>query len=69
MDQEEIYVIMFPDDLGLLADSSEGLQQSLSVFQDYCNSWQLIINTEKSKVLEFANLFSTDFLSIELKLK
>ena len=49
MDQDEISVIMFVDDLVLLADSSEGLQQSLSVFQDYCNSWQLKINKVKSK--------------------
>ena len=32
MDREEISVIMFADDLVLLADSSEGLKQSLSVF-------------------------------------
>ena len=33
---QEVSIIMFADDLVLLADSSEGLQQSLSVLQEYC---------------------------------
>ena len=40
-DREEISMLMFADDLVLLAESSEGLKQSLSVFQDNCNKWQL----------------------------
>ena len=56
IDQEEITVIMFADDLVLLADSSEGLQQSLAVFQDYCDSWKLKINAEKSKVMIYARV-------------
>ena len=56
IEQEEITVIMFADDLVLLADSSEGLQQSLAVFQDYCNSWKLKINAEKSKVMIYARV-------------
>ena len=39
--EQEITVIMFADDLVLLADSSEGLQQSLTVLYNYCQSWQL----------------------------
>ena len=42
---------MFADDLVLLADTSEGLQQSLSVVQEYGKEWQLKINAEKSKVM------------------
>ena len=49
--EQEITVIMFADDLVLLADSSEGLQQSLTVLYNYCQSWQLEINTTKSKVM------------------
>ena len=33
---QEVSIMMFADDLVLLADSSEGLQQSLSVLQEYC---------------------------------
>ena len=72
IDQEEITVIMFADDLVLLADSSEGLQQSLAVFQDYCNSWKLKINAEKSKVMIYARVpqpLQYRFLSMRKKLK
>ena len=47
---QEVSIIMFADDLVLLADSSEGLQQSLSVLQEYCRVWQLTISTEKMKL-------------------
>ena len=46
---QEVAIIMFADDLVLLADSSEGLQKSLSLIQEYCRIWQLTINTEKNK--------------------
>ena len=48
---QEVSIIMFADDLVLLADSSEGLQQSPSVLQEYCRVWQLTISTEKTKVM------------------
>ena len=49
--QQEVTSIMFTDDLILLADTSEGLQQSLSVVQECCKEWQLKMNAEKSEVM------------------
>ena len=40
---------MFADDSVLLADTSEGLQQSLSVVQEYGKEWQLKIKLLCSK--------------------
>ena len=48
---QEVTTIMFADDLVILADSSEGLKQSLSVLQEFCKVWQLSINAEKTKVM------------------
>ena len=48
---QEVSIIMFANYLVLLANSSEGLQQSLSVLQEYYKVWQLTISTEKAKVM------------------
>ena len=50
---------MFADDLVLLAETSEGLQQSLSALYHYCHSWQLKINADKSKVMIFSKTSRT----------
>ena len=57
--EQEVRVIMFADDLVLLAETSEGLQQSLSALYHYCHSWQLKINADKSKVMIFSKTSRT----------
>ena len=59
---------MFADDLVLLADSSEGLQQSPSVLQEYCGVWQLTISTEKMKVTMNSKASLQIFLIMIVKL-
>ena len=54
--EQDITIVMFADDLVLLADSSDGLRQSLSVLQDYCRTWHLTINAEKTKVMICSNV-------------
>ena len=57
--EQEVRVIMFADDLVLLAETSAGLQQSLSALYHYCHSWQLTINADKSKVMIFSKTSRT----------
>ena len=45
--------LMYADDVVLLSSSKEGLQHSLSSLQKYCDSWNLKINIEKTKILIF----------------
>ena len=45
--------LMYADDVVLLSNSKEGLQKSLSSLQKYCDSWNLKINIEKTKILIF----------------
>ena len=44
---------MYADDMILLSSSSCGLQKSLNTLGMYCKKWQLIVNTQKTKVMIF----------------
>ncbi|KAL7723726.1 hypothetical protein ACLKA6_000136 [Drosophila palustris] len=46
-----IKVLMYADDMVLLADSAEALQKMINALHDYCVTWSLQINCEKSKVM------------------
>ena len=42
-------LLLFADDLVLVADSESGLQDSMNRLDAFCNTWDLKINTEKQK--------------------
>ena len=46
-------LLLFADDLVLLADSESGLQNSMDRLDEFCKAWDLKINTEKTKVMIF----------------
>jgi len=46
-------LLLFADDLVLVADSESGLQDSMDRLDEFCNTWDLKINTEKTKVVIF----------------
>ena len=48
-----LHLLLFADDLVLLADTPAGLQKSIKILGDYCSKWNLRINMEKTKVMEF----------------
>ena len=54
----QIYVklltILCADDTVLLAESAEELQSELNYFYEYCEKWNLKVNTRKSKVMVFS---------------
>ena len=45
--------LMYADDIVLLSNSKEGLQNSLSNLKEFCDSWNLKINIEKTKIIIF----------------
>ena len=45
--------LMYVDDIVLLSNSKEGLQNSLSNLKEFCDSWNLKINIEKTKIIIF----------------
>ena len=48
-----LQLLMFADDLVLLADTANGLQESINILEEFCRNWDLSINTEKTKIIIF----------------
>ena len=48
-----IKVLLYADDIVVLADSPSELQEMIVSLYDYCSTWSLNVNLDKSKVLVF----------------
>ena len=53
LDNCPINCLMYADDIVLISKSQEGLQRSLNSLNEYCNEWDLTVNTDKTKVVVF----------------
>ena len=49
----KLYILLYADDTVLFSNSKDDLQQTLDVFERYCDDWKLSVNVAKSKVLIF----------------
>ena len=49
----ELFVILYADDTVLMSETKEGMQQSLNIFQLYCDLWKFDVNINKTKVMVF----------------
>ena len=45
---------MHADDTILFAESEEDLQDALSAMFNYCNTWKLQVNVQKTKIVDFS---------------
>ena len=45
--------LLYADDIILLSSTQQGLQNSLNILNNYCVSWKLEVNQQKSKVIVF----------------
>ena len=50
----KLYILMYADDTVLLAESPEDLQKNLDNLNEYCNNFDLKINTSKTKIFIFS---------------
>jgi len=50
----KLFTILYADDTVLLAESVEELHSELNYFYEYCEKWNLKVNTNKSKVMVFS---------------
>ena len=48
---KKVSCLLYADDLILLSHTPFGLQKLISYMEEYCNKWQLQMNTEKTKVM------------------
>ena len=49
----EVSILMFADDIALLADSEHKLQQMLNCVYMWCRKWRMCLNMDKTKIVHF----------------
>ena len=49
-----LFVLLYADDTILLSESVEDLQEMLHTLENYCEQWQLTVNTSKTKAVVFS---------------
>ena len=50
---EKISCLMYADDLIIMSTDKNGLQKCLNKLKEYCTTWKLEVNTEKTKIMIF----------------
>ena len=50
MNGQKIALLIYADDLVLISRSSDGLQKGLDALKQFCETRQLMVNTNKSKI-------------------
>ena len=61
----KLFTILYADDTVLLAESVAELHSELNYYYEYCEKWNLKVNTNKSKIM----VFSKGRLPINLNFK
>ena len=61
----KLIVLLYADDTVLLADSEIALQRLLDSFHNYCSTWKLTVNINKTKVVVFGAK-KTDIMEFRL---
>ena len=49
----KLFLLLYADDIVLFSESEAGLQKGLVLLEEYCNRWQLSVNSVKTKVVIF----------------
>ena len=57
----KIIVLLYADDTVLIAENAQTLQNCLNDFADYCKTWKLNINKDKTKVIIFGSRQNRNF--------
>ena len=49
----KLFLLLYADDTIIFSESPEGLQKALQCLEEYCQIWQLKVNTSKTKIMIF----------------
>ena len=49
----KLFLLLFADDIVIFSETQQGLQAGLDSLHEYCQSWKLKVNTQKTKVMVF----------------
>jgi hypothetical protein len=50
---EELCLLMYADDIALLAENEKDLEKMLKVLNEWCMSWDVTVNMDKSQIVHF----------------
>ena len=50
----KLFILLYADDTVIFSENAEGLQNGLNSVNDYCNKWNLRLNTGKCKIVIFS---------------
>lgn len=50
----KLFIFLYADETIIFAESAEGLQKALDVFEQYCFEWKLTVNVSKTKIVIFS---------------
>jgi hypothetical protein len=53
IDDTVISLLLYADDIALIAPDERSLQLMLDCVNNWCSKWRLVVNTEKTKVIHF----------------
>jgi MarR-like DNA-binding transcriptional regulator SgrR of sgrS sRNA len=63
----KIFVILYADDTVVLAESEEGMQNTLDIFQLYCKQWKLEVNVNKTTTTKISKRKSRSNFEFKLQ--
>ena len=49
----KMFLILYADDIVIFSNTAEELQRSLDLLKEYCITWKLVVNTNKTKIMVF----------------
>jgi len=49
----KMFLLLYADDIIIFANNADELQRGLDLLHEYCNTWKLVVNTDKSKIMIF----------------
>ena len=49
----KVFVLLYADDTVIIAKSTEDLQNALTAYASYCETWKLLVNNSKTKLVIF----------------
>ena len=59
IDDYQLSIFMYPDNVALIAPDVESLQGMLTKLHDWCSKWRLSVNSEKTKIVHFRPIPTT----------
>ena len=51
----QLYILMYADDIVIMAENENNLQIMLDYIKEWCRKWRMVVNEDKTKVMHFRN--------------